>query len=133
MDEAMALLISEENLNEKTTGMEAAEGILLKAGYNLVQQLASQGSSKLILSKHIPEQLFERYLRAAEKKVVARQLANGTWFAEIEGFSGVWANEEVLPNCLGVLRDVLIDWLLLKIEHEDRDIPVVEGIDLNVI
>lgn len=130
---AQHLLVSERNLNEKTTGTEMSEGLVLKAGYTIVQQVTSKESNRLVLSKHVPEQLFERYLRAVEKKVAARQLPDGTWFAEIEGFSGVWANNEALPDCLTVLRDVLIDWLLLKIEHEDRDIPVVEGIDLNIL
>jgi hypothetical protein len=45
----------------------------------------------------------------------------------------VWANEETQRDCLNVLDEVLVDWLLLKIQDEDRDIPVLENIDLNVL
>jgi predicted RNase H-like HicB family nuclease len=88
---------------------------------------------QLVLTKHIPWQLVERYRRASMRRAKHRQLEDGSWYAEIPGFEGVWASEETLQDCLNVLDEVLLDWLLLKIEHEDRDIPVVEGIDLNVL
>jgi hypothetical protein len=31
------------------------------------------------------------------------------------------------------LREALFDWLVLKIEQNDRNIPVVDGISLNVL
>ena len=102
-------------------------------GYNLFEQLASQDSLQLALTKHIPWQLVERYRRAAMRKADLRQLEDETWFVEIPDFEGVWASGEDMRECLNELDEVLLDWLLLKIEDEDKDIPLIDGIDLNVL
>lgn len=108
----------------------AAETVLIQRGYNLFDV----GVSRLVLTKYIPEHLMSTYVRLAMKKVAApKQLEDGTWYAEIPELTGIWANGEDLKQCLDELEEVLLDWLLIKIEHEDRDIPIMDGIDLNVI
>lgn len=49
-------------------------------------------------------------LRAAEYKL----LKDGTYFGEIPGLHGVWANARKLEDCRQELRDVLESWLLLE-------------------
>jgi len=44
----------------------------------------------------------------------------------------VWANEKTLELCRDVLREVLEEWLILKLRDGDF-IPTIGGIDLNVI
>jgi len=100
-------------------------------GYTLVVRMLSQDSSELVVTKPIPYQSMERYCRAAMKKAEYRKFEDETYYAEIPLFKGVWAREETLQDCLNVLNEVLVDWLLLKIHTEDHDIPVLEGIDLN--
>jgi predicted RNase H-like HicB family nuclease len=41
-------------------------------------------------------------------------LEDGTWFAEIPGFEGVWANSKTVENCRNELIEVLEEWLILK-------------------
>ena len=124
----------EEALAPKWAQMGHMESVVAR-GYSLVKQLTSQEEYQLVLTKYIPQQLVEKYRRAAMKKVLQKKLEDDTWYAEIEipGFEGVWASEETLRDCLNVLDEVLLDWLLLKIESEDKDIPVVEHIDLNAL
>jgi hypothetical protein len=43
----------------------------------------------------------------------------------------VWANEDTLEACRDELRSALEDWLLLGV-YLRHDIPVLDGIDLNV-
>ena len=141
----MPIVIEKELDNPKVVSKEAeaarwdqvqgADSSVGVHGYSLVQQIASQDFYKLVLTKQIPSQLIERYRRLAMKKASFEQLDDGTWYADIEipGFEGVWSNEDNLKDCLNVLDEVLMDWLLLKIQDEDRDIPVLEGIDLNVL
>lgn len=46
-------------------------------------------------------------------------LKDGTYFGEIPGVKGVWANTKNLEGCREELREVLEDWVLLKVrEHE---------------
>jgi predicted RNase H-like HicB family nuclease len=84
-------------------------------------------------TKHLPEQLIQRYLREALKATDVKRLDDGHFFAEIPGFDGVWASAEDLGECGNQLRDALLDWIVLKIEHDHRDLPVVGDINLNVL
>lgn len=82
----------------------------------------------------LPMQIIEKYAEIASQRYsVLKRLPDGTWFAEIPGFAGVWANEDSRQEVLGSLEEVLLEWIVLKIEHKDRDLPVVEEIDLNVL
>ena len=56
---------------------------------------------------------------------------DGSWYGEIPGFQGVWANCDTLEECQKELEDVLEDWLLFSISH-NMDVPVVDGIDLKI-
>ena len=96
------------------------------------EELWSEGR-RVLPTKHIPEQLLARYRRAAMKRVEIKKLEDGSHFAKIPGLDGPWANEDTLQDCLNVLDEVLTDWLVLKIEDGDHDLPVLDDIDLNVI
>lgn len=74
--------------------------------------------------------LFE-YIQAALEKAEYKQLDNNTWFAEIPGFEGVWANGNTVEECRKELIEVLEDWLLLKIRDRDP-VPVVNGIEISI-
>jgi len=57
----------------------------------------------------------------AKKLKVAhyKLLADGTYFGEINGLKGVWANHKNLENCRQELKEALEDWLLFKIKEGD--------------
>ena len=48
-----------------------------------------------------------RYVQAALKYAEYKKLDNGTWFAEIPGFDGVWANASTVEACRSELEEVL--------------------------
>jgi len=52
-------------------------------------------------------------------------LEDGTWFVEIPGFEGVWANGNTVEDCRLELIEVLEEWLILKFKDDDP-VPVVE-------
>lgn len=58
-------------------------------------------------------------------------LENGTFRGKIPGLQGVWAAEPTLEDCRRVLREVLEEWLVLKLRDGDP-IPVMGGVGLNV-
>jgi hypothetical protein len=86
----------------------------------------------LTRTKYVPEQLFEAYLNEAMRQVAPRRLEDGTWFTEIPGFDGIWGSACDLATSVADLRDALFDWLVLKIEHSDRDIPRLGDLNLNI-
>lgn len=54
------------------------------------------------------------------------------YWGEIVGLQGVWAQHKTLEGCRRELREVLSDWIALRL-HLGLAIPVVAGIDLNQI
>jgi len=55
-------------------------------------------------------------------------LEDGTYFGEIPGLQGVWASEKTLEKCRETLREVLEEWLILKLQDGDSipDFPPVK-------
>ena len=71
-----------------------------------------------------------RYCSEALEQAVYRQLEDDSWFAEIPGFQGVWANAATVEATRAELFEVLQEWLLLKLKDGD-DLPTVNDINLN--
>ena len=74
--------------------------------------------------------LFE-YIQAALESADYKKLDNGTWFAEISGFEGVWANRNTVEECRRELMEVLEEWLILKVRDGDP-IPKVKEIEIHI-
>lgn len=81
----------------------------------------------------LPEEILDRYVSIALRSAAPRQLEDERWYCALDRFPGVWADGASLKECLDTLEDVLRDWLVLKLIDKDRDIPVVDEIDLTVI
>ena len=72
------------------------------------------------------------YVEAAMRKAKYKLLDSDEGYAgTIPGFRGLWANAKSLKGCRTELRSVLEDWLLIKLRHNDDDLPVVAGMNLN--
>lgn len=54
---------------------------------------------------------------------------DGTYFGEIYGFQGVWANADTLEECRRELKEVLEGWIILGIEL-GHEIPVLPSMNL---
>lgn len=73
----------------------------------------------MMLSEYITKQL---------EKARYRLLRDGTYFGEIPGAKGVWANAKSLESCRRELREVLEDWLFLKVRAGDK----ITGFEIKV-
>jgi predicted RNase H-like HicB family nuclease len=47
-------------------------------------------------------------------------LDDRSYFGEIPGLQGVWASGKTLEECREVLREVLEEWLILKLKDGDK-------------
>ncbi len=72
------------------------------------------------------------YIKAAMKQAQFERLPNGTTYAHIPGFEGVWANAPTQTACRRELQEVLEEWMLFRLKH-DLPLPVVEDLDLNQV
>lgn len=71
------------------------------------------------------------YLKAAMKKAQYEILEDQTFYGEIPGFEGVYANEATLEDCRDELESVLEDWILFSLTQH-LPLPVVDGVKLEV-
>jgi len=69
------------------------------------------------------------YINAAMTRARYKIIEDGTYFGEIPGLRGVWANAKTLEACRQELQEVLEDWLVVKLRDGDR-IPRIGRIQL---
>ena len=75
--------------------------------------------------------MLSEYIQKALEKAQYKVLEAGTWFAEIPGFEGVWANATTVEECRHEIMEVLEEWLVLKIRDRDS-IPMIEGVGIQI-
>jgi len=75
--------------------------------------------------------MLSEYIQKALGNAHYKVLEDGTWFAEIPNFQGVWANGKTVEECRHELMEVLEEWLVLKIRDRDP-IPEIEGVTIRV-
>jgi len=75
--------------------------------------------------------MLTEYIHAAMHRAMYEILSDGTFYGEIPGFQGVYANAETLEACREELQEVLEGWIVLALRL-GHSLPVVEGVDLVV-
>lgn len=75
--------------------------------------------------------MLTRYLRAALHRAKYKVLEDGSFFAEIPGFDGVWANAAALEACREELEEVLEEWLLFRVSRQ-LPLPAVDNLELRI-
>jgi len=85
------------------------------------------------VAKAYTEKLVEDYAAAAMRHARLYRVPDGTWVGEVVGLDGAWSEGETEVEASALLPDILFDWTMFKVINHDGDIPVVDGIDLNVL
>ena len=75
--------------------------------------------------------MFSEYLQKAMERAEYKRLDDGSWFAHIPEFEGVWANAPTVEECRRELLEVLEEWILLKVRDGDP-LPVVGGMEFKI-
>ena len=74
--------------------------------------------------------MLRNYIQAAMRQARYEILPDdSTFYGEIPGFEGVYANADKLETCREELEEVLEEWILLRVSR-NLSLPVVEGIEL---
>lgn len=71
------------------------------------------------------------YIEAAMRRAKYGILSDGSYYGEISGLQGVYANADSLEGCREELREVLEGWIILGLRL-GHSLPEVGGIDLMV-
>lgn len=76
--------------------------------------------------------MFTNYVRSALRHARYEILpTSGTFYGEIPGFNGVYAETDTLEECREELEEVLEEWILLRIAKH-LSLPVIDGIELSI-
>jgi predicted RNase H-like HicB family nuclease len=76
--------------------------------------------------------MLTQYIQAAMREAKYEILSDdGSFYGEIPGFQGVYANAEMLEDCRNELVEVLEEWIFLHLAH-NTPLPVVNGLKLSV-
>jgi len=75
--------------------------------------------------------LITTYIEAAMARAQYERLEDGTCWASVPSLQGVWSNADCQENCQLQLREVLEEWILVRLRH-DLPMPDLDGIDLSV-
>jgi hypothetical protein len=71
------------------------------------------------------------YIQAAMRRAKYELLPDGEGYVgRIPGFRGLIGHARNLESCRDDLSGALQAWLLIKLRHGDRDLPVLDGINL---
>ncbi len=74
--------------------------------------------------------MLTRYLNSAMHRAKYEILAeDGTFYGEIPGFKGVYANAQTLEECREELEEVLEEWILFRVSR-NLPLPNLEGMEL---
>jgi predicted RNase H-like HicB family nuclease len=71
------------------------------------------------------------YICAAMSRATHEILPHGTFYGEIPGFQGVYANAKTLEACRRELQEVLEGWIVLGLRL-GHALPVVDGVKLAI-
>jgi len=76
--------------------------------------------------------MVSEYLSAALGKAHYEILdEDSSYYGEIPGFDGVYANAKTLEACREELREVLEEWILVRVSR-GLTLPVVDGRELTI-
>ncbi len=59
--------------------------------------------------------MLTKYIHAAMGKATYEILSDGSFYGEIAGFNGVYADANTLEACRELLKEVLEGWILLRV------------------
>lgn len=76
--------------------------------------------------------MLTNYIRAAMRRATYEMLPDdGSFYGEIPGFEGVWANGANLEACREELEEALEEWIVMRL-HRNLPLPVVDGMEIKV-
>ena len=76
--------------------------------------------------------MLTQYIQAAMRQAKYEILSDdGSFYGEIHGFQGVYANAETLEECREELAEVLESWIFFRLSR-NLEMPIVNGMRLAI-
>ena len=74
--------------------------------------------------------MLTQYIQSAMRRATYEMLSDGTFYGEIPGLAGVYANAQTLEACMEQLQEVLEGWIVLGLRMGHK-LPELDGIRLD--
>lgn len=71
------------------------------------------------------------YIHIALERAKYKILEDGSYYGQIPGVKGVWAEGKNLEACRKELQEVLEDWIVIKLRDGDT-LPKIDGHTLKI-
>ncbi len=71
--------------------------------------------------------MLTEYISAAMARAEYDRIEDGSYYGEISGFRGVWANSRTLESCRRQLQEVLEDWIVISLQLGNK-LPRLPGV-----
>lgn len=75
--------------------------------------------------------MLSKYLQGAMKRARYEILEDRSYYGEIKGFRGVYANASTLEKCREELEGVLEEWILFRVSRNLK-LPNVGGLYISI-
>lgn len=76
--------------------------------------------------------MLTEYIAAAMRRATYEILPDdGSFYGEIPGFQGVYANAATLEACREELQEVLEEWIVVRLT-DNLELPSVDGLELSI-
>lgn len=76
--------------------------------------------------------MLTKYIHEAMRRAKYEILSEGgTFYGDIPGFEGVYANSSTLEECREELEEVLEEWILFRVS-KNLQLPSAGGIELSI-
>jgi predicted RNase H-like HicB family nuclease len=130
--EQLAIAIRQMSLTDRRRLLELAPE-LREAATALPQTLKEATISVEYTQAAVPQagMMLTDYIHAAMHKAAYEILPDSTFYGEIPGLPGVYANAAALDDCRKELQEVLEGWIVLGLQL-GHALPVVDGVTLVV-
>ncbi len=79
----------------------------------------------------VPLGIVRLYAEIATRHAITRQIEPGVWVATVAGLEGAWGDGDSPEEAGRELEEAIVGWIAVKRRVGARDIPPMEGIDLN--
>lgn len=78
----------------------------------------------------LADRLIRRWVRLASRHARVRRVDTKVWVADVVGLPGAWSDGPSREAAEANLPSVLYDWVRMKLDDGDRDIPPMHGLKL---
>lgn len=76
------------------------------------------------------ETLIRAWVRNAHSHWRVQHIESDVWVSDVVGCEGAWADGPTRAAAVANLESVLYEWVKLKLDDGDRDIPPMDGLSL---